>query len=79
MIENKLEMEKANSLYAEIRAVLEKARSSAYRAVNLAMVQAYWQIGYLIVEHEQEGQEPERQEHEAPGLQDAATLGALER
>jgi hypothetical protein len=57
MIENKLEMEKTNSLYAEIRAVLEKARSSAYRAVNLAMVQAYWQIGYLIVEHEQEGKE----------------------
>ena len=57
MIENKLEMEKANSLYAEIRVVLEKARSSAYRAVNLAMVQAYWQIGYLIVEHEQEGKD----------------------
>jgi len=57
MIENKLEMEKANSLYAEIRVVLEKARSSAYRAINLAMVQAYWQIGYLIVEHEQEGKE----------------------
>jgi len=50
-------LEKVNSLYAEIRAVLEKARSSAYRAVNLAMVQAYWQIGYLIVEHEQEGNE----------------------
>ena len=57
MIENKLEIEKANRLYAEIRAVLEKARSSAFRAVNLAMVQAYWQIGYLIVEHEQEGKE----------------------
>jgi len=50
-------LEKVNSLYAEIRAVLEKSRSSAYRAVNLAMVQAYWQIGYLIVEHEQEGKE----------------------
>ncbi len=48
---------KVNTLYAEIRAVLEKARSSAYRAVNFAMVQAYWQIGYLILEHEQEGKE----------------------
>gem|GEM_PF-1699528 len=57
MGENKLELEKLNTLYAEIRAVLEKARSSAYRAVNFAMVQAYWQIGYLIVEHEQEGKE----------------------
>lgn len=57
MVENKRELGKVNHLYAEIRAVLEKARSSAYRAVNLAMVQAYWQIGYLIVEHEQEGKE----------------------
>ena len=48
---------KVNTLYEEIRAVLEKARTSAYRAVNFAMVQAYWQIGYLIVEHEQEGKE----------------------
>jgi predicted nuclease of restriction endonuclease-like (RecB) superfamily len=35
--------------------VLEQARSSAYRAVNTAMVQAYWQVGRLIVEHEQGG------------------------
>ncbi|MFP3912395.1 MAG: DUF1016 N-terminal domain-containing protein, partial [Desulfobacteraceae bacterium] len=50
-------MKEVDSLYGEIRDVLEKARSSAYRAVNFAMVQAYWQIGYLIVEHEQEGKE----------------------
>ena len=42
-------------LYREIRAVLEQARTSAYRAVNTAMVQSYWQIGRLIVEHEQGG------------------------
>lgn len=45
----------ADPLYREIRAVLESARSSAYRAVNTAMVQAYWQVGWLIVEHEQGG------------------------
>ena len=44
------------TLYRDIRAVLESARSSAYRAVNVAMVQAYWQVGRLIVEHEQGGQ-----------------------
>jgi hypothetical protein len=43
------------TLYSDIRAVLEAARSSALRAVNTAMVQAYWQIGRLIVEHEQGG------------------------
>ena len=45
----------AEPLYREIRAVLESARAGAYRAVNAAMVQAYWNIGRLIVEHEQGG------------------------
>jgi predicted nuclease of restriction endonuclease-like (RecB) superfamily len=45
----------AEPLYREIRAVLESARAGAYRAVNSAMVQAYWQVGRLIVEHEQGG------------------------
>lgn len=45
----------AEPLYTEIRAVLEAARASAYRAVNSAMVQAYWHAGRLIVEHEQGG------------------------
>lgn len=45
----------AEPLYQEIRAVLESARTGAYRAVNAAMVQAYWQVGRLIVEHEQGG------------------------
>jgi predicted nuclease of restriction endonuclease-like (RecB) superfamily len=43
------------NLYREVRAVLDEARSSAYRAVNTAMVQSYWQVGRLIVEHEQGG------------------------
>jgi predicted nuclease of restriction endonuclease-like (RecB) superfamily len=42
-------------LYREIHSVLEAARSSAYRAVNTVMVLAYWQVGRLIVEHEQGG------------------------
>jgi predicted nuclease of restriction endonuclease-like (RecB) superfamily len=45
----------ADPLYHEIRAVLESARARAYHAVNAAMVQAYWHIGRLIVEHEQGG------------------------
>jgi predicted nuclease of restriction endonuclease-like (RecB) superfamily len=46
---------KGRSLYREIRAVLEQARAGAYRAVNAAMVRAYWHVGRLIVEHEQKG------------------------
>ncbi len=44
-------------LYREVRAVLEQARVSAYRLVNVAMVRAYWHVGRLIVEHEQGGRE----------------------
>ena len=45
-----------SSLYGAIRQVLESARQNAYKAVNFAMVQAYWQIGRLIVEDEQNGE-----------------------
>lgn len=44
-----------DTTYQSIREILEKARSTAYRAVNVAMVQAYWEIGRVIVEEEQRG------------------------
>jgi predicted nuclease of restriction endonuclease-like (RecB) superfamily len=43
-------------VYTEIRQILEKAREKAYTAVNSAMVDAYWNIGKIIVE-KQGGQE----------------------
>ena len=46
-----------DATYQSIRAILEKARGAAYRAVNFAMVQAYWEIGRIIVEEEQRGAE----------------------
>lgn len=49
------ESDQAGTLYNQIRAVLEDARSRAYRAINFTMVQAYWQIGRLLVEDEQKG------------------------
>ncbi len=47
--------DQTGTLYRQIRAVLEDARSRAYRAINFTMVQAYWQIGRLLVESEQKG------------------------
>ncbi|HII16088.1 MAG TPA: DUF1016 domain-containing protein [Nanoarchaeota archaeon] len=41
--------------YISIREIIEKARSTAYRAVNFIMVAAYWNIGRIIIEEEQEG------------------------
>ncbi|PCK08288.1 MAG: hypothetical protein COA42_09880 [Alteromonadaceae bacterium] len=46
-----------NSLYAAISEVVQQARQRLKQAVNQQMVQAYWQIGLLIVEQEQQGQE----------------------
>lgn len=43
------------SLLRDIKQVIEQARGQVKQAVNSAMVQAYWQIGYLIVEQEQQG------------------------
>lgn len=49
------ETKTVESIYSRVREILEAARSSAYRAVNFAMVQAYWHIGREIVEEEQKG------------------------
>ncbi len=40
-------------IYSKIKETLLLSRNQAYSAVNFAMVQAYWQIGRIIVEHEQ--------------------------
>lgn len=42
-------------LYSEIRNTLLASRNQAYKAVNFAMVKAYWNIGRIIVEYEQQG------------------------
>ena len=46
-----------NTAYQNIKGILEEARNKAYRTVNFVMVQAYWQIGRIIVEQEQKGKE----------------------
>lgn len=45
------------NIYSEIRQTILEARHHVYTAVNSAMVQTYWNIGRIIVEHEQEGKE----------------------
>ena len=43
--------------YASVKQVLDLARKQSVKAINNAMVEAYWNIGALIVEEEQQGQE----------------------
>lgn len=47
----------SRDFYGNVRTILEQARQSAYRAVNFAMVMAYWEVGRLIVEEEQQGKD----------------------
>jgi len=42
-------------IYHEIEQILKNARNRAYSSVNFIMVEAYWNIGRVIVEEEQHG------------------------
>jgi len=44
-------------LFHDIAVIIKQARQHVRQAVNLAMVQSYWQIGRQIVEREQQGQQ----------------------
>ena len=44
-------------VYNKIREILGKARLNVVRAVNSAMVHAYWEIGRIIIKEEQKGKE----------------------
>jgi predicted nuclease of restriction endonuclease-like (RecB) superfamily len=48
-------MSELSNFHADIKAILEQARSKARSAVNSAMVEAYWLIGQRIVQEEQRG------------------------
>ena len=52
---NNSELVLYEDIYSEIKETLLLSRNQAYSAVNFAMVQAYWQIGRIIVEYEQNG------------------------
>lgn len=42
-------------LYSNVQAIIEKSKNTVSRAVNFTMVKAYWEIGRLIFEEEQNG------------------------
>jgi hypothetical protein len=42
--------------FADIAQILQTGRNQSYRAVNIAMLQTYWQLGQRIVKEEQHGQ-----------------------
>jgi hypothetical protein len=46
-----------NSLYNSIKAIIEEARVQIVRNVNSVITYTHFQIGKMIVEHEQKGNE----------------------
>lgn len=46
----------STQLLSDIRQLLTHARQTLAQTVNTAMVQTYWHVGRLIIEHEQQGQ-----------------------
>jgi len=44
-----------HEFYESVADVLRAARGKAYRAINIVMVEAYWNVGRMIVEEEQQG------------------------
>lgn len=46
-----------SSMISEIEKVLQKARRSAAQQVNAELLMAYWNIGRIIVEYEQQSSE----------------------
>jgi len=46
-----------DNLYKSVKEVLEAARRNVFRNINFAMVEAYWNVGRLIVELEQSGKQ----------------------
>ncbi len=46
-----------SEFYKSVAEILRTARSNAYRAVNFTMVEAYWNVGRMIIEEEQQGKE----------------------
>ncbi|HWV16826.1 MAG TPA: PDDEXK nuclease domain-containing protein [Cellvibrio sp.] len=47
---------KNDLLFQQISQLVQEARQQLRRSVNGAMVYTYWQIGQLIIEHEQQGE-----------------------
>ena len=46
-----------SKLFGNISSILEEVRRKIVRQINTVMVETYWQVGQLIVEEEQKGQE----------------------
>jgi len=45
-----------NQIYSVIKTLLMESKQKVYKSINSTMVNTYWNIGRIIVEEEQKGQ-----------------------
>jgi predicted nuclease of restriction endonuclease-like (RecB) superfamily len=56
-MKNKLPSKTIETLYQEVKQIIDEAKNTVYRTANSEMVKSYWSIGQKIVEEEQGGEE----------------------
>lgn len=56
-MKDKLPSNTVETLYQEVKQIIDNAKSTVYRTANFEMVKAYWDIGQKIVEEEQNGED----------------------
>ena len=52
-----LQVHQLNTLYSDVRQIIETSRNNAVRSVDFCRVQMYWNLGKRIFEEEQQGKE----------------------
>ena len=52
-----LQVQKIDTLYNDVRQIIETSRKNAVRSVDFCRVQMYWHLGQRIFEEEQQGKE----------------------
>ena len=51
------QVQQLDTLYSDVRQIIETSRNNAVRSVDFCRVQMYWQLGQRIFEEEQQGKE----------------------
>ena len=51
------QVQQLDTLYSDVRQIIETSRSNAVRSVDFCRVQMYWHMGQRIFEEEQQGKE----------------------
>lgn len=54
-IEQNIDESRLDTLYENVKGVIERARETIYKTANFEVVKGYWEIGRYIVEDEQHG------------------------